>query len=223
LGISIPMRNTAQSQRATLLPQVYQRLDAIRQFLSHLTRPQQLGLALWCYGIQLAHSPSLTRVSLLLAPSATATPTQSVNALLCCKDGWRCGITPAEENTYVREPICPYRKTRLPHRPANTPYLFPPKKPTPLHLPPAHRLRDAQNLPQPHLPRSKKWLLATDQVRQALNLTRVPDHTTLYLTFAKLSQQQWQQLNDTLLEHLRVQEMTVAADTTGLRNGTASV
>jgi len=58
--------------------------------------------------------------------------------LLCCKEGWRCGITPAEEYTY-------------------------------------------------------KWLLATDQVRQALQLTRVPDHTTRYRTFAKLSQQQWQQ------------------------------
>ena len=38
----------------------------------------------------------------------------------------------------------------------------------------------------------EEWLLATDQVRQALHLTRVPDHTTLYRTFAKLSQQQWQ-------------------------------
>jgi len=40
---------------------------------------------------------------------------------------------------------------------------------------------------------TNKWLLATDQVRQALQLSRVPDHTTLYRTFAKLSQQQWQQ------------------------------
>jgi hypothetical protein len=39
----------------------------------------------------------------------------------------------------------------------------------------------------------EEWLLATDQVRQALQLSRVPDHTTLYRTFAKLSQQQWQQ------------------------------
>ena len=67
--------------------------------------------------------------------------------------GGRCGITPAEENTYAREPICPYRKTRLPHRPTNTPYLRPPKKPTRLHLPPARRLRRAQNLSQLHLPR----------------------------------------------------------------------
>ena len=59
-------------------------------------------------------------------------------------------------------------------------------------------------------------------MRQALQLTRVPDHTTLYRTFAKLSQQQWQQLNDALLQHRQVNEMTVAVDTTGFRNDTAS-
>ena len=69
---------------------------------------------------------------------------------------------------------------------------------------------------------TNKWLLATDQVRQVLQLTRVPDHTTLYRTFAKLSQAQWQQLNDALLQHLQVNEMTVAVDTTGFRNDTAS-
>jgi len=63
---------------------------------------------------------------------------------------------------------------------------------------------------------------ATDQVRQALQLTRVPDHTTLYRTFAKLSQQQWQQLNDALLQHLQVNEETVAVDTPGFRHDTAS-
>jgi hypothetical protein len=67
----------------------------------------------------------------------------------------------------------------------------------------------------------EEWLLATDQVRQALQLTRVPDHTTLYRTFAKLSQAQWQQLNDALLQHLQVNEMTVAVNTTGFRNDTA--
>jgi hypothetical protein len=68
----------------------------------------------------------------------------------------------------------------------------------------------------------EEWLLATDQVRQALQLTRVPDHTTLYRTFAKLSQAQWQQLNDALLQHLQVNEVTVAVDTTGFRTDTAS-
>jgi hypothetical protein len=68
----------------------------------------------------------------------------------------------------------------------------------------------------------EEWLLATDQVRQPLQLTRVPDHATRYRTFAKLSQQQWQPLNDALLQHLQVNEMTVAVDTTGFRNDTAS-
>ncbi len=68
----------------------------------------------------------------------------------------------------------------------------------------------------------EEWLLATDQVRQALQLTHLPDHTTLARTFAKLSQQQWQQFNDALLQHLQVQEMTVAVDTTGFGNDTAS-
>jgi hypothetical protein len=62
------MRNQTQSRRAILPPQVYQRPNAIQQFLPHLTRPQQLGLALWCFGIQLARSHSLTLVSLFLAP-----------------------------------------------------------------------------------------------------------------------------------------------------------
>jgi hypothetical protein len=68
----------------------------------------------------------------------------------------------------------------------------------------------------------EEWLLATDQVRQVLELRRVPDHTTLARPFAKRSQQQWEQLNDALLRHLKVQEMTVAADSTGFRNDTAS-
>ena len=68
----------------------------------------------------------------------------------------------------------------------------------------------------------EEWLLAPDQVLQALQLTRVPDHTTLYRTFAKLSQAQWEQINDALLQHLQVNEETVAVDTTGFRNDTAS-
>jgi hypothetical protein len=88
-----------------------------------------------------------------LPPGSPLTIVGSDTQMLCCKEGWRCGITLAEEYTDAREPICAYRKTRLPHRPTNTAYLLPPQKPTRLHLPPARRLRDAQNLPQLHLPR----------------------------------------------------------------------
>jgi hypothetical protein len=38
----------------------------------------------------------------------------------------------------------------------------------------------------------------------------VPDHTTLYRTFAKLLQAQWEPLNDARLQHLQVNEETVA-------------
>jgi hypothetical protein len=63
------MRNTpSPRKRATLPPSVQRRLDAIHHFLPHLTLPQQRTLALWCFGIQLARSHSLTLVSLLLAP-----------------------------------------------------------------------------------------------------------------------------------------------------------
>ena len=63
------MRNTTPSRkRAILPPAVQRRLDAIHHFLPHLTLPQQRTLALWCFGIQLARSHSLTLVSLFLAP-----------------------------------------------------------------------------------------------------------------------------------------------------------
>jgi hypothetical protein len=64
-----PTRNAAPSpKRTTIPPAVQRRLDAIRHPLPHLTLPQQLGLALGCFGIQLARSHSLTLVSLFLAP-----------------------------------------------------------------------------------------------------------------------------------------------------------
>ena len=97
--------------------------------------------------------------------------------MLCSKKGWRCGITPAQDNACAREPICPYRKTCLPHRPT-TPHLRPPKKPTRLTFP-QHAacvmLKICRNGTYRDL---EEWLLATDHARQALQLTRVPDHTT---------------------------------------------
>jgi hypothetical protein len=62
----------------------------------------------------------------------------------------------------------------------------------------------------------------TDQVRQVLELKRVPDHTTLARTFAKPSLAQWEPLNDALLRHLGVQERIGAADSTGFRHHPAS-
>jgi hypothetical protein len=44
-------------------------------------------------------------------------------------------------------------------------------------------------------------------VRQALQLTRAPDHTTRHRTFAVLSQAQGQHLNDAPWQHLQVNKM----------------
>jgi len=42
-----------------------------------------------------------------------------------------------------------------------------------------------------------------------LELTRVPNYTTLARTFAKLSLKQWERLNDALLRHLQVKRERV--------------
>lgn len=64
----------------------------------------------------------------------------------------------------------------------------------------------------------EEWLLASDQVRQVLDLAHVPDHSTIARTFGKLTQAQWQQLNRTLLDRLQLTpEVGVALDTTSFR------
>jgi len=145
-----------------------------------------------------------------------------LSGVLCCKEGWRYGITPAQENTSAREPIRSYRKTRFPHHPTNTPHLCPPKKPTKRHLPPTRRLRKAQNLSQLHLPQLISGSLPPPQCAKSYNAPVCLTIPPLCRTFAKRSQQQWQQLTDARLQHLQVNEMTVAVDTTGFRNDTAS-
>jgi hypothetical protein len=49
-----------------------------------------------------------------------------------------------------------------------------------------------------------EWLLASDQVGQVLELAHMPDHSTIARTIRKLTQAQWQQLNRTLLDRLRL-------------------
>jgi hypothetical protein len=131
------------------------------------------------------------------------------------------GFRGTEENNHAREPIHVRRTTGISRSQAKPPHLFAPQKPTRLHPPPTCRLPPAQNLPQLDLPRLNKWLLATDQVRQVLELTRVPAHTTLARTFAKLCLPPWERLNDTLLQPLPVRERVVAADSTGFRDQSA--
>jgi Transposase DDE domain len=68
----------------------------------------------------------------------------------------------------------------------------------------------------------EEWLLATDQVRQALDLTAVPDHTTLYRTYRRLRLKHLDGLRRRLLDQAGVQESVIAVDTTGFRPTQAS-
>lgn len=69
----------------------------------------------------------------------------------------------------------------------------------------------------------EEWLLATDQVRQALELPKVPDHTTLQRTFKKLRMVDFEKMKNRLLDEQGVDEESVAADSTGFSPGQASL
>src|SRR5215212_5392811 len=66
------------------------------------------------------------------------------------------------------------------------------------------------------------WLLATDQVRQVLGLTEVPDHSTLERTFKRLCQREWDALKQHLLAAAKLQEAAISVDTTNFRLSHAS-
>jgi hypothetical protein len=68
----------------------------------------------------------------------------------------------------------------------------------------------------------EEWLLASDKVCQALELTVVPDHTTLYRTMRRLRMKHLDHLRQTFLDQAQVAEEVVAVDTTGLRTTQAS-
>lgn len=61
------------------------------------------------------------------------------------------------------------------------------------------------------------WLLATDQVRQVLELPHVPDHSTLARTFRKLKQTDLDAMQQRLLQQLNPEEDAIAVDTTSFR------
>src|SRR3989304_4125031 len=52
----------------------------------------------------------------------------------------------------------------------------------------------------------EEWLLATDQVCQALELPRVPDHTTLQRTYKKLHMLDFEKMKNQLLDESGVDE-----------------
>ncbi len=65
----------------------------------------------------------------------------------------------------------------------------------------------------------EEWLLASDQVCRALELPRVPDHTTLQRTFRKLQWADWEKMKDQLLAEIGVEEERIAADSTAFSPG----
>lgn len=69
----------------------------------------------------------------------------------------------------------------------------------------------------------EEWLLASDAVCQELELARIPDHTTLQRTYAKIRKADWMHMNETLLQEIELpEEDGVAVDSTGFSPGPAS-
>ena len=69
----------------------------------------------------------------------------------------------------------------------------------------------------------EQWLLASDQLCTALDLKRVPDHSTLSRTFKKLKRADWDRMLAELLRRMEVKEEAIAADSTSFRLNQASL
>jgi hypothetical protein len=68
----------------------------------------------------------------------------------------------------------------------------------------------------------EEWLLATDQVRAVLELSQVPDHSTLSRAYRRLTRPWLDQMQHRLLTALDVDEETMAADSTSFSLSQAS-
>lgn len=69
----------------------------------------------------------------------------------------------------------------------------------------------------------EEWLLASDQVCLALDLPRIPDHTTLQRTYKKLHMLDFEKMKNQLLDENGVEEEGIASDSTGFSPGQASL
>ena len=69
---------------------------------------------------------------------------------------------------------------------------------------------------------AEQWLLSSDQVRAVLNLTRVPDHSTLNRMYRKLNRRRLARLMRQLLAHEAPRERLIALDSTGYSSSQAS-
>lgn len=68
----------------------------------------------------------------------------------------------------------------------------------------------------------EEWLGATDQVREVLGLSGIPDHSTLWRMFKRLSLALLRTLLRRLLHRLAPREAFIAGDSTGYRTSAAS-
>lgn len=70
----------------------------------------------------------------------------------------------------------------------------------------------------------EEWLLASDQVVEALELAEIPDYTTLQRTYKKLRMRDFDQMQKKLLETVGLEpEDSIAVDTTGYSLSQASL
>jgi transposase len=63
---------------------------------------------------------------------------------------------------------------------------------------------------------TEEWLLASDKVCEALELTEVPDHSTISRMYSRMRMKDFERLNDHLLSQLEVEEEAISIDATGL-------
>jgi hypothetical protein len=68
----------------------------------------------------------------------------------------------------------------------------------------------------------EEWLLATDKVCQALELKRVPDHSTLSRAYKRLPKADLEHMNHALLGQLGIEEEIISVDSTGFTQSQAS-
>lgn len=69
----------------------------------------------------------------------------------------------------------------------------------------------------------EEWLPASDQICRELELSRIPDHTTLQRTYQKLRMPDFEKMKNRFLDENEVDEEGIASDSTGFSPGQASL
>ena len=68
----------------------------------------------------------------------------------------------------------------------------------------------------------EEWLLASDQVVKTLQLSRIPDHSTLCRMFSRIGLSKLRDMEQAVLDAMQPQEEVIALDSTGFRADQAS-